>query len=85
MATGLVAASCPRHDYPWLDSADAGTHSEGKVGRITFLCSREQRVHVHISKAAVYFDARAIRKRVVATKQKVSAAYAAPTADESEA
>ena len=38
-----------------------------------------------ISKAAVYFDARAIRKRIVAAKQKVSAAYAAPTADESEA
>ena len=38
-----------------------------------------------ISKAAVYFDARAIRKRVVAAKQKASAAYAAPTADESEA
>ncbi len=28
VATGLVAASCPRHDCPWLDSADAG-----EVGR----------------------------------------------------
>ena len=38
-----------------------------------------------ISKAAVYYDARAIRKRVVAIKQSISAAHAAPTADGSEA
>ena len=38
-----------------------------------------------ISKAAVYYDARAIRKRITAIKQKVSAAHATPTADESEA
>ena len=86
-ATGGVCPHACAHGCRLAERARApGGADRTKYGRArgstrSFYVHHMQR----ISKAAVYYDARAIRKRVVAIKQSISAAHAAPTADESEA
>ncbi len=62
-------------------AVDRTRYGETRASTTSFYVHHMQR----ISKAAVYYDARAIRKRVVAINQSISAAHAAPTADGSEA